>query len=140
MYLSLDFHQLLPGHTGWLPEPLAAYLRENFSLAKWKKKSLISDDKKYEFHVCITTFQIIQFTDDQGQDKSSLLLNKQTCYISDMWDFLKAAWQWNISCYIGLSWIITALLKLQGTQSSQTTLMHINNNVFHLFYLQISSK
>lgn len=26
-----------------------------------------------------------------------------------------------------------------GTRSPQTTLMHINNKVFHLFYLQISS-
>lgn len=60
-----------------------------------KKIYVIGDVKKYEFHVCITPSQIIQFIDDQGQDKSSLSLNKQTYYIWDVWDyyFLKAAWQ-----------------------------------------------
>lgn len=40
-----------------------------YQFNKAEKKSLIGDDKKCEFHVCITPSQIIQFIDDQGQDK-----------------------------------------------------------------------
>lgn len=56
-------------HKGWPPELLSAYLRENGT--GLTNSNPTGDDRKCDFHACITTSQIIRCITDQGQEKST---------------------------------------------------------------------
>lgn len=68
---------------------------ETSPVQKPNRTILTHGDCKWEFHVCITSSQLMQCINEQGRGKGSFrLINVLHANVK----FLKATWSWNVSC------------------------------------------